>query len=85
MKPASALLQGNWGGQIYLTYGPGLVTGAGAQPGMIGTHSDRADVSAFDLQPDHPALPIFAGILICKMKMACSFYAATVRWTHQAL
>ena len=44
-------------GKSILLAGLGLVTGARVQAGMIGVHSDRAEVSAaFQLNPGHPAL-----------------------------
>ena len=44
-------------GKSILLAGLGLVTGGRVQPGMIGHHGDRAEVSAhFQLPPPHPAL-----------------------------
>jgi len=48
-------------GKSILLSGLGLVAGARVQPGLIGPHSDRAEVSAsFELPADHPCQRILA-------------------------
>ena len=62
VRPGLGVITGETGaGKSILLSGLGLVTGARVQPGLIGPHNDRAEVSAsFALPADHPCQHVLA-------------------------